>query len=106
MRPFLRDSRAAIGAAHPGQPFVLAFWSVDCAYCSQELAQLQALARHYPGLSLVLVGTDGTDGTCGNAGLPGRDDRRRSTPPTAVKLVRSSTKASMMPIMMLRRPTV
>lgn len=60
-RPFGRDSRAAIEQRHAGKPFVLAFWSVDCAYCPAELKQLGALVRERPDIKLVLVNTDGAE---------------------------------------------
>ena len=59
--PFGRDSRAAIARAHAGKPFVLAFWSVDCAYCTEELKQLDTLTSARPDLALVLVCTDGAE---------------------------------------------
>lgn len=60
-RPFLPDSRAAIEQAHAGKPFVLAFWSVDCAYCPEEIRHLGALVRARPDIRLVLVSTDGVE---------------------------------------------
>lgn len=59
LRPFSRDSRIAIEQSHAGKPFVLAFWSVDCAYCPAELKHLDALVRERPDIQLVLVSTDG-----------------------------------------------
>lgn len=61
VRPFGRDSRAAIEQAHAGKPFVLAFWSVDCAYCPEEIKHLGALVRQRPDIQLVLVSTDGME---------------------------------------------
>jgi thiol-disulfide isomerase/thioredoxin len=61
LRPFDRGSRAAIEQAHAGKPFVLAFWSVDCAYCPEEMRHLGALVRQRPDIKLVLVSTDGTE---------------------------------------------
>ena len=60
-RPFGHDSRAAIARAHLGKPFVLAFWSVDCAYCAEEIRQLDILVREHPGIDVVLVCTDGAE---------------------------------------------
>lgn len=61
LRPFERGSRAAIEQAHAGKPFVLAFWSVDCAYCPEEIKHLGALVRQRPDIKLVLVSVDGAD---------------------------------------------
>lgn len=58
-RPFNRDSRAAIEQAHAGKPFVMAFWSVDCVYCPEEIQHLGALVRQRPDVKLVLVSVDG-----------------------------------------------
>jgi len=55
---FGRESRLAIEQAHAGKPFILAFWSVDCAYCPDEVRQLTALVRKRPDIGLVLVSTD------------------------------------------------
>ena len=43
-----------IFAAHSGRPFILAFWSLTCAHCQQELADFgrRQIAN------LVLVSTD------------------------------------------------
>ena len=61
LRPFDRGSRAAIEQAHAGKPFVLAFWSVDCAYCPEEIKHLGELVRKRPAIKLVLVSTDGME---------------------------------------------
>lgn len=61
LRPFERGSRAAIEQAHAGKPFVLAFWSVDCAYCPEEIRHLGALVRQRPDIKLALVSVDGTE---------------------------------------------
>jgi thiol-disulfide isomerase/thioredoxin len=61
LRPFDRGSRAAIEQTHAGKPFVLAFWSVDCAYCPEEIKHLGALVRQRPAIKLVLVSVDGME---------------------------------------------
>lgn len=60
-KPFQSGSRAAIEQAHAGQPFVLAFWSVDCAYCPDEIKHLSELTRTRRDIKLVLVSVDGDD---------------------------------------------
>lgn len=60
-RAFGPDSRKAIERTHAGRPFVLAFWSIDCAYCAEELQQLRRLAEAQPAVALVLVSTDSAE---------------------------------------------
>jgi len=58
VRPFDAHSLASIRKAHAGQPFVLAFWSVYCEPCRDEMAEWNALKRNHPSLPIVLVSTD------------------------------------------------
>lgn len=58
LRPFDSGSMAAIRAAHAGKPFVLAFWSVHCEPCREEMAHWGAWSRGHPGVRFVLVTTD------------------------------------------------
>jgi thiol-disulfide isomerase/thioredoxin len=60
-RPFDAHSLQAIRAAQAGKPFVLAFWSVHCPPCREELAHWGAWSRRHPGVRFVLVGTDGPE---------------------------------------------
>lgn len=54
LKPFTPQSLAQITAQRAGTPFVLAFWSLTCAHCQQELADFgRRQAAH-----LVLVSTD------------------------------------------------
>lgn len=64
-RPFTGGSRAAIEQAHAGKPFVLVFWSVDCAYCAEEIRQLSQLVQDRPAMALVLVSTDAPESAAG-----------------------------------------
>lgn len=57
-RAFGASSLARIEQAHQGQAFMLVFWSVDCAYCMEEIQQLAGVVRQYPAMRLVLVNTD------------------------------------------------
>jgi thiol-disulfide isomerase/thioredoxin len=59
VHPFTRDSLVGIRAARTGQPFIIKFWSLDCAPCRAELPQWDALTRRHPRLDLVLVNVDG-----------------------------------------------
>jgi len=54
LKPFTPQSLAQITANRAGTPFVLAFWSLTCAHCQQELADFGR--RHIT--PLVLVSTD------------------------------------------------
>lgn len=58
VRPFETGSLAEIRAAREGRPFILAFWSLDCAHCPMELKTLGKLKKLHPGIELVLVSTD------------------------------------------------
>ncbi len=64
--PFRGDSRAVIEQAHAGQAMILTFWSVDCAYCADDLALLGDVVRRHPQIALVTVNTD-DDAAAGNA---------------------------------------
>ncbi len=56
--PFDANSLAALRKAHAGKPFVLAFWSVYCEPCRDEMAEWDAIKRKHPSLPIVLVSTD------------------------------------------------
>lgn len=60
-KSFGRDSRATIERSHAGKPLVLIFWSVDCAYCGEEINHLSALSKKRGDIGLVLVNTDGPE---------------------------------------------
>jgi thiol-disulfide isomerase/thioredoxin len=47
-----------IVAAHSERPFILAFWSLTCTHCRDELTLFGNLQRQYPGIDIVLVSTD------------------------------------------------
>jgi hypothetical protein len=58
LKPFVRNSQQTIVADHQGKPFILALWSLDCAYCGDDLMLLgKTLARHRT-LPIVVVSTD------------------------------------------------
>lgn len=58
IKPFVRGSAKEIAAARQGKPYILAFWSLTCTHCREELATLSGLLKQYPALSVVLVSTD------------------------------------------------
>ncbi|HYA37882.1 MAG TPA: redoxin domain-containing protein [Candidatus Methylomirabilis sp.] len=58
IRAFEPGSLAAIEAAHAGRSFILAFWSINCTHCPEDLALFADLRRRYPDLDIVLVSVD------------------------------------------------
>jgi thiol-disulfide isomerase/thioredoxin len=58
LHPFKSGSLVEIKAAMVGKPFILLFWSVDCASCLKEMHNLAAAIAKHPGLDLVMVSTD------------------------------------------------
>ena len=57
-RPFVAGSMQEIADARRGRPFILAFWSLSCVHCAEELALFGKRLRSEPRLPLVLVSTD------------------------------------------------
>jgi thiol-disulfide isomerase/thioredoxin len=58
LHPFTVTSLADIHASNAGKPFILLFWSLDCASCIKEMDGLAVTMAKYPELRLVLVATD------------------------------------------------
>jgi hypothetical protein len=58
LRPFDAGSIEAIRKSNQGRPFVLAFWSIHCAPCIEDMDGWRALQSRHPGVSLILVTTD------------------------------------------------
>jgi thiol-disulfide isomerase/thioredoxin len=61
VRPFVAGSLAKIVAERQGKPFLLAFWSVNCAHCPLELKALGEIRRRNPKIDIVLVAADTPD---------------------------------------------
>jgi len=61
LKPFGMSSRASIEQAHKGQAIILSFWSIDCAYCLDELSELAKVVAKHPKIQWVLVNVDGLD---------------------------------------------
>ncbi len=59
LKPFMASSRMEIEKAHQGQPMIMAFWSLDCTYCLDELSTLGEFVKKHPKVKLVLVNADG-----------------------------------------------
>ena len=53
LKPFVGASRIEIEKAHIGQPMILAFWSLDCPYCMDELNVLGDLVKKHPKVKLL-----------------------------------------------------
>jgi thiol-disulfide isomerase/thioredoxin len=58
LRPFTTKSLDEIQRAHAGRAFVVAFWSVHCGPCKEELSVLEAMHRKFPKVPIVLVAAD------------------------------------------------
>jgi thiol-disulfide isomerase/thioredoxin len=57
-RDFDAKTLAALRAEYAGRPFVLAFWSIHCEPCREEMGQWGPLQRRYPQVPILLVATD------------------------------------------------
>lgn len=57
-QPLQRGSYQKIIAAHAGQPFIVALWSISCTHCGADLEIFGRLANKYPAFKLVLISTD------------------------------------------------
>lgn len=58
LQPFDARSANAIRARESGRPFVLAFWSITCEPCREEMKVLREAQRRHPGLRVHLVSVD------------------------------------------------
>jgi len=58
LQPFDAKTPAAIRKAEAGKPFVLAFWSITCEPCRDEMTTLKEAQRRHPGLRVHLVSVD------------------------------------------------
>lgn len=58
LRPFDTKSLEAIRAQSAGKPFVLAFWSVTCEPCREDMAVFKAAQKRFPGVPIHLVAAD------------------------------------------------
>jgi thiol-disulfide isomerase/thioredoxin len=59
LKPFDARSLAEIRQANQGRPFILAFWSLHCAPCKDDIGLLTAIHARYPGVAIALVAADG-----------------------------------------------
>ncbi len=61
LKPFTAASLGAIKQAQQNKPFILAFWSLHCAPCKEDMAILAAVHAKHPKLAIILVATDKPD---------------------------------------------
>jgi hypothetical protein len=59
LQPFDAGSPEAIGKENSGHAYVLAFWSIHCAPCLQDMSDWRALQIAHPDIPVILVTTDG-----------------------------------------------
>ncbi|MDH5633319.1 MAG: TlpA family protein disulfide reductase [Gammaproteobacteria bacterium] len=55
---FVSGTMHKIRAHYHGKPYVLVIWSLDCAYCFDELRELGDMLKRQPALPLVLLSVD------------------------------------------------
>jgi len=57
-KPFIKGSFEQIQQDNKDRPYIIAFWSVTCAYCMKELALFGELMQKYPQVKLITITTD------------------------------------------------
>lgn len=55
---FVSGTMQKIRAQYHGKPYVMVIWSMDCAYCFEELGELGSMLKRQPALPLVLLSAD------------------------------------------------
>jgi hypothetical protein len=61
IKPFNRETLAAIEQQHARSPFWLVLWDLECPYCMKSLSNLAAAQRNDSQLKIVTVATDPID---------------------------------------------
>ena len=61
VKPFGRDTLAAIERHYARTPFWLVLWDLECPYCMKSLSHLAAAQRTDPKLKVVTISTDPMD---------------------------------------------
>lgn len=61
IEPFVAETMNALRTRYAGRPFVVAFWSVTCEPCRDEMRDWKTLQRQQRGVPLILVSTDGPE---------------------------------------------
>ena len=57
-QPFDASTPATLARRYAGQPYILAFWSLQCGHCQVELGSFARRLKARPGLPLVLVAAE------------------------------------------------
>ncbi len=57
-KPFVKGSFNQILQQNKDRPYIIAFWSVTCAYCMKELALFGQIMKEYPQVKLITITTD------------------------------------------------
>jgi thiol-disulfide isomerase/thioredoxin len=58
LRSFGARSFAEIKQAHAGRPFIIAFWSVTCEPCREEMMVVTEVHKKHPKIPIILVAAD------------------------------------------------
>jgi len=58
IKPFIKGSFEQIQQDHKGKPYIITFWSKDCAFCMKELAMFGKLLKTYQNVEIVSITTD------------------------------------------------
>ena len=61
LQSFDAYSPAALRQANAGRPYVLVFWSIQCAPCFAEMAQWRAYRQQYPRVAIIQVAIEPLD---------------------------------------------
>jgi thiol-disulfide isomerase/thioredoxin len=61
LRPLDVDTLHALTSGTSRAPVLVAFWSLDCMYCKEDMTVLDAFARKHRDVKLKIVSTDTTD---------------------------------------------
>jgi len=61
LRPFAAGTLAVLAQRHAGKPYVLAFWSLECGHCQDELRLFARRLKANPAFPLALVAADSPD---------------------------------------------
>ena len=57
-QPFIKGSFKQIQKDYKGKPYIITFWSEDCAFCMKELAMFGKLLKTYQNVEIVSISTD------------------------------------------------
>ena len=58
IKPFIKGSFEQIQQDRKGKPYIITFWSEDCAFCMKELALFGKLLKTYQNVGIISITTD------------------------------------------------